>query len=50
MSRILLVEDEHHLAQGLCFNLEADGHDVTVAGDGETALATWPAPRAHSMS
>ena len=39
MSRILLVEDEHHLAQGLCFNLEADGHDVTVAGDGEKALA-----------
>jgi DNA-binding response OmpR family regulator len=38
MSRILLVEDEHHLAQGLCFNLEADGHDVTVAGDGEKAL------------
>jgi DNA-binding response OmpR family regulator len=38
MSRILLVEDEHHLAQGLCFNLEADGHDVTVTGDGEKAL------------
>jgi len=38
MSRILLVEDEHHLAQGLCFNLEADGHVVTVAGDGEAAL------------
>ena len=28
MARILLVEDEHHLAQGLCFNLEADGHEV----------------------
>ena len=39
MARLLLVEDEHHLAQGLCFNLEADGHAVTVAGDGETALA-----------
>ncbi len=38
MARILLVEDEHHLAQGLCFNLEADGHEVTVAGDGEMAL------------
>jgi DNA-binding response OmpR family regulator len=39
MSRILVVEDEHHLAQGLCFNLEADGHEVTVVADGETALA-----------
>jgi DNA-binding response OmpR family regulator len=38
MARILVVEDEHHLAQGLCFNLEADGHEVMVAGDGESAL------------
>jgi DNA-binding response OmpR family regulator len=38
MPRILVVEDEHHLAQGLSFNLEADGHAVTVVGDGETAL------------
>jgi DNA-binding response OmpR family regulator len=40
MARILLVEDEHHLAQGLRFNLEADGHSVTVVGDGESALQT----------
>ena len=38
MARILVVEDEHHLAQGLCFNLEADGHAVTVVADGESAL------------
>jgi DNA-binding response OmpR family regulator len=38
MPRILVVEDERHLAQGLCFNLEADGHEVVVAGEGETAL------------
>jgi DNA-binding response OmpR family regulator len=38
MSRILVVEDEQHLARGLCFNLEADGHEVTVAADGESAL------------
>lgn len=38
MARILVIEDEHHLAQGLCFNLEADGHEVTVAADGETGL------------
>jgi len=39
MSRVLIVEDEAHIAQGLRFNLQAEGHDVEVAGDGETALA-----------
>ncbi|MGA3293563.1 MAG: response regulator transcription factor [Candidatus Acidiferrales bacterium] len=38
MSRILIVEDEAHLAEGLRFNLEAEGHSVQVAGDGETAV------------
>ena len=39
MSRILVVEDEQHIADGLRFNLEAEGHDVVVATDGEQALA-----------
>ena len=39
MSRILVVEDEQHIARGLCFNLEAEGHDVAVATNGEQALA-----------
>jgi DNA-binding response OmpR family regulator len=38
MSRVLIVEDEAHLAKGLRFNLEAEGHSVEVAGDGESAL------------
>jgi len=38
MSRILVVEDEAHLAEGLRFNLEAEGHAVTVTGKGEEAL------------
>jgi DNA-binding response OmpR family regulator len=38
MSRVLIVEDEAHLAQGLRFNLEAEGHNVEVAGDGESAI------------
>ena len=38
MSRVLIVEDEAHLAQGLSFNLRAEGHSVEVAADGETAL------------
>lgn len=39
MSVILIVEDERHLAEGLRFNLEAEGHEAIVAGDGERALA-----------
>ncbi len=38
MSRVLIVEDEAHLAKGLRFNLEAEGHSVEVSGDGEHAL------------
>lgn len=38
MSRILVVEDESHLADGLRFNLEAEGHHVDVDGDGQQAL------------
>ena len=39
MKRVLLVEDELHLANGLRFNLEAEGYAVEIAADGETALA-----------
>jgi len=38
MSRILVVEDERHLADGLRFNLEADDHEVDLADTGEEAL------------
>ena len=38
MSRILVVEDEGHIAQGLRFNLEAEGYSVQIAEDGESAL------------
>jgi two-component system alkaline phosphatase synthesis response regulator PhoP len=36
---VLIVEDEQHLADGLRFNLEAEGYDADVAGDGEAALS-----------
>ena len=36
--RILVVEDEESLAQGLVFNLERKGHSVALARDGERAL------------
>ncbi|MBL8186458.1 MAG: response regulator transcription factor [Acidobacteria bacterium] len=38
MSKVLIVEDEKHLADGLRFNLEAEGYEVETAADGETAL------------
>lgn len=38
MSRIMVVEDEEHLAQGLRFNLEAEGHTVEWFSTGEAAL------------
>ncbi len=38
MSHILIVEDEQHLAEGLRFNLEAEGYSVTLVDNGEDAL------------
>jgi DNA-binding response OmpR family regulator len=38
MKKILIVEDEESIANGLRFNIEAEGHEALVAGDGETAL------------
>ena len=39
MSSVLIVEDEKHLADGLRFNLEAEGYAVETVPDGERALA-----------
>ncbi len=38
MNRILVVEDEQHIADGLRFNLEAEGYQVQVVETGEAAL------------
>jgi DNA-binding response OmpR family regulator len=38
MSRVLVVEDEQHLAEGLRFNMEAEGYQVEVVDTGEAAL------------
>jgi DNA-binding response OmpR family regulator len=37
MAHILVVEDEGNLAEGLRFNLEAEGHEVEIEGDGAAA-------------
>jgi len=41
MSRLLLVEDEAHLAEGLAFNLRNSGYDVEIAESGEEALSLF---------
>lgn len=39
MSTVLIVEDEKHLADGLRYNLKAEGYDVDTVGSAEEALA-----------
>ena len=36
--RVLIVEDEQHLAEGVRFNLEAEGYEAEVVDTGELAL------------
>jgi DNA-binding response OmpR family regulator len=45
MSNILVVEDEAHLAEGLRFNLEAEGYQVNVVDTGEAALELFEADK-----
>ena len=43
--RILVVEDEEHLAVGIKFNLEAEGYSVELAPDGATAIERFNDPK-----
>jgi DNA-binding response OmpR family regulator len=45
LQRVLIVEDEQHLAEGLRFNLEAEGYSVDVVDNGEAALERLMGPR-----
>jgi two-component system alkaline phosphatase synthesis response regulator PhoP len=47
--RILIVEDEQHLAEGLRFNLEAEGYQVQAVETGEAALQLL-IPQAEDLS
>ncbi len=42
-ARILVVEDEAHLAEGIRENLEDEGYSVEVVGDGDAAVERWRA-------
>ncbi len=39
MTSVLIVEDEKHLADGLRYNLNAEGYDVETVGNGEEAFS-----------
>jgi two-component system alkaline phosphatase synthesis response regulator PhoP len=39
--RILVIEDESHIAEGLKLNLALQGYDVTIAPDGVSGLDQW---------
>jgi DNA-binding response OmpR family regulator len=45
MARVLVIEDNADLAYGLRNNLEIEGHEVVVAGDGTAGLAAAQASR-----
>jgi DNA-binding response OmpR family regulator len=47
MSRVLIVEDEQHLADGLRFNLEAEGYQIEIKADGESALESLTTGAGH---
>jgi DNA-binding response OmpR family regulator len=49
MSRVLVVEDEQHLSDGLRFNLEAEGYEVEVVETGEEALEKLSAASAFDV-
>src|SRR6185436_8643160 len=40
-TRILLVEDEEHLAESIAFNLEMEDYHVRVVNNGATAVKTF---------
>ena len=45
--RVLIVEDEHHLAEGLRFNLEAEGYSADIEESGDKALGRLLDPAQH---
>ena len=39
--RILVIEDDHHIAEGLNLNLSLQGYDVGIAMNGVTGVQMW---------
>jgi DNA-binding response OmpR family regulator len=49
VANVLIVEDEQSLATGVKFNLELEGHDVEVVGDGREAVARLTSGGGHDL-
>ncbi len=45
--RILIIEDDLHIAEGLMLNLKMQGHAVKISGDGVSGLTDWKHWRPH---
>jgi two-component system alkaline phosphatase synthesis response regulator PhoP len=48
--RILVVEDEVHIADGIKFNLEQEGYEIEVVGDGRSAVKLLTRSESESSS
>jgi len=48
--RILVVEDEAHIADGIKFNLEQEDYEVVVVGDGRSAVNLLTQSQSESIS
>jgi DNA-binding response OmpR family regulator len=45
--RILIIEDESHIAEGLKLNLSLQGYEVDIAPDGVSGLQKWKTGQPH---
>lgn len=45
--RILIIEDETHISEGLKLNLSFQGYDVDIAPDGVSGLQKWKTGQPH---
>ncbi len=39
--RILIIEDDEHIAEGLKLNLSLQGYEISIAGEGTSGLRLW---------
>ena len=47
IKRILIIEDDHHIAEGIKLNLSLQGHEVDIAPDGVSGLQKWKTWQPH---
>ena len=45
--RILIIEDDRHIAEGLKLNLSLQGYEVDIAPDGVSGLQKWKTGQPH---